>query len=99
MSATRKAYKQLGSLLTGFAAAAIVLAVILPPWAFNLFVTWWVGAFIGAVFSFFATAIVEMVSGELLKKYLVEITIFGFEFSFSLFFIATVIVRVWLFGI
>ncbi len=99
MSATRKAYKQLGTLLGGFAVAAIVLAVILPTWAFNLFVTWWVGAFIGSVFSFFATALVEMLTGDFLKKYLIEVEVFGFEFSFSLFFIATVIVRVWLFGI
>lgn len=99
MSATRKAYKQLGSLLIGFAAAAVVLAVVLPTWAFNLFVAWWVGAFTGAIFSFFATALVEMVTGDFLKKYLVEVTIFGFDFSFSLFLIATIVVRVWLFGI
>jgi hypothetical protein len=50
-------------------------------------------------FSFFATALIEMTTGNFLKKYRLEVKVFGFEFSFTLFFIATVIVRVWLFGV
>lgn len=69
----------------------------MPSWLINAFTAWFVSVFIGAMTSFFATAIVEEVTGDSLKSYLVELENFGFEFSISLFFIATVIVRFWLF--
>ena len=98
MSATRKAYKNLGNLFKAFAVIVIVLALLqAPSWLISTFSAWFVSLFVGAVLSFFATAIVEEVTGDWLKPYLVEFEIFGFEFSISLFFIATVIVRFWLF--
>jgi len=98
MSATRKAYKNLGTLLKAFVVIAIILALLqVPSWLINAFSAWFVSGFVGAVLSFFATAIVEEVTGDWLKPYLIEFEILGFEFSVSLFFIATVIVRFWLF--
>jgi len=98
MSATRKAYKQLGSMVSAFVALLIILALLqVPTSLINLVTGWFASAFIGVVTSFFATAIVEEVTGDWLKPYLIEFTIFGFEFSVSLFFIATIVVRIWLF--
>jgi len=64
----------------------------------NAIIQWLIGAFVGSLFSFVAGALVEAVSGDLLKTIALNIEIFGFEFSITAFAITTFIVKVWLFG-
>ncbi len=57
-----------------------------------------VSVFIGSIFSLIAGAFVEAFTGDLLKKIALPITVKGFSFSISAFAIATLIVKIWLFG-
>lgn len=64
----------------------------------NTIIQWLVGAFIGSVLSLVSGSLIEAFTGDLLKKIALNITIYGFEFSITVFAIATFIVKVWLFG-
>jgi len=64
----------------------------------NWIVQWLISAFIGTVFSTVAASIVEAFTGDLLKTILISIEITDeVKFSISLFAIATIIVKYWLF--
>jgi hypothetical protein len=82
----------------------IVLVVILgaffniPSALTNWVIQYLIGAFVGSVFSLVAGALVEAFTGDLLKKITLTFKVFGFQFSFTVFAIATFIVKVWLFG-
>jgi len=65
----------------------------------NTIIQWLIGAFIGSVCSLVAGSLVEAFTGDLLKKIALNITIYGFKFSITAFAIATVIVKIWLFGL
>jgi hypothetical protein len=64
----------------------------------NWVIQYLIGAFVGSVFSLVAGALVEAFTGDLLKKITLTFEVFGFQFSFTVFAIATFIVKVWLFG-
>jgi hypothetical protein len=64
----------------------------------NWVVQYLIGAFIGSIFSLIAGTLVEAFTGDLLKKIALTFKVFGFQFSFTVFAIATFIVKVWLFG-
>ncbi len=64
----------------------------------NLAVQWLISAFIGSVCSLVAGSIVEAITGDLLKKITLTISIDDFQISITAFAIATFIVKVWLFG-
>lgn len=70
----------------------------LPIWFTNGAIQWLVGAFAGLVCSIVAGSLIEAFTGDLLKKIAVNIEIHGFEFSITVFAIATFIVKIWLFG-
>lgn len=64
----------------------------------NQIVQWLISAFTGTVFSMVAASFVEAFTGDLLKKILITIEITDeIKFSISLFAIATIIVKYWLF--
>lgn len=83
----------------------IIVAVLLgaffniPAFITNWIVQWLIGAIIGSVFSLVAGAIVEAFTGDFLKKIAINIEIGGFNFSFTVFAIATFIVKILLFGL
>jgi hypothetical protein len=64
----------------------------------NWVIQYLIGAFIGSVFSLIAGTVVEAFTGDFLKKITLTFEVFGFQFSFTVFAIATFIVKVWLFG-
>lgn len=84
---------------------AIIIVVVvggllhIPEWVTNGIVQLLVSAFVGSVLSLIAGSLVEAFSGDRLKKIALNIEIYGFEFSITAFAIATVIVRIWLFGL
>ena len=64
----------------------------------NWIVQWLISAFIGTIFSVVAASIVEAFTGDVLKTILISIEITDdIRFSISLFAIATIIVKYWLF--
>ena len=81
-------------ILVAFLGAAFNTPDALTNWIIQLLVS----AFIGSVFSLVAGAIVGAFTGDLLKQITLTISIRGFKFSFTVFAIATFIVKVWLFG-
>ena len=98
LSETKRAYVRLEYLFWALIAAVFVLAILgVPGWFLNLVVSLFTSAIIGAIISFLATALVEELTGDFLKGYLIELDVFGFEFSISLFVVATITVRLWLF--
>ncbi len=70
-----------------------------PPTLTNRIIQWLVSAFTGAVLSIVAGSFVEAFTGDLLKKIAFNIPIFNFEFSITFFTIATIIVKILLFGL
>jgi len=64
----------------------------------NWFMQYLIGAFVGSVFSLVAGALIEAVTGDLLKRITLTFEVFGFHFSFTVFAVATFAVKVWLFG-
>ena len=70
----------------------------IPTFITNWIVQWLIGAIVGSVFSLAAGAIVEAFTEDFLKKIAINIEIGGFNFSVTVFAIATFIVKVWLFG-
>jgi hypothetical protein len=65
----------------------------------NTIIQWLIGAFVGSVCSLVAGSLVEAFTGDWLKKIALNINIYGFKFSITIFAIATFIVKVWLFGL
>lgn len=82
-------------------AVAIVGSLIgLPSDIINQIIEWLVSIFISATFAILAASLVEAVSGDLLKKYVllnIKITE-NLSMSISLFTVATIIVKYLLFG-
>jgi hypothetical protein len=64
----------------------------------NWVIQYLIGAFVGSIFSLVAGTLVEAFTGDFLKKITLTFEIFGFNFSFTVFAIATFVVKVWLFG-
>lgn len=93
LSETEKKEEYLHKLILGFVAVVIVLALLgVSGGVINFVAKIFVDLFISAVFSLLATAIVEEVTGDFLKQYLLEIRIYGFKFSITLFALAVAIV-------
>jgi len=57
-----------------------------------------ISVLIGIILSMIAGSIVESITGDYLKKVMLNIEILGFNISISFFIIVTVIVKIWLFG-
>ena len=53
---------------------------------------------VGIILSMVAGTIVESITGEHLKKIMINIEIFGFNISITMFIIVTIIVKILLFG-
>lgn len=81
-------------ILVAFLGAVFHIPLALTNWV----IQYLIGAFIGSVFSLVAGALVEAFTGDLLKTITLTFEVFGFQFSFTVFAIATFIVKVWLFG-
>jgi len=81
-------------ILVAFLGAVFNIPNALTNWIIQLLVS----AFIGSVFSLVAGAIVGAFTEDLFKKITLTISIRGFKISFTVFAIATFIVKVWLFG-
>lgn len=84
--------------------AILVVAIVgallnIPQWLTNGVIQLFVSAFVGSLLSLVAGSLVEAFSGDQLKKIALNIEIYGFEFSITAFAIATIIVRIWLFGL
>ena len=82
----------------------VVVAVIgaflnIPAWLTNTAIQWLIGVFGGMVCSLVAGSLVEAFTGDLLKKISLNIEISGINFSITVFAIATLIVKIWLFGL
>jgi len=87
-------------MVMAFVAIVVLLALLkVPTWVITLTTTVFVSAFTGAILTFVSTAFVEALTGDFLKPYLLKIPIGDYEFSVSLFLMATLIVKVWLFGL
>ena len=83
---------------------AIILVAVagvafgLPQHIVSWMTQWLISIFIGMVFSLVASSLIEALTGDLLKRYRMEIEITDdIRFSISLFMIATVIVKYLLF--
>jgi hypothetical protein len=70
----------------------------IPNWLTNIAIQWLVGVFGGMVCSLIAGSLIEAFTGNLLKKIALNIEIFGIGFSITAFAIATLVVKIWLFG-
>lgn len=80
-------------------AVAVIGAVLgVPTFITNIVIEWLISMFVGTLFSMVAGAIVEAFTGDLLKTITLTITIKGFEFSITAFAVATIVVKIWLFG-
>jgi ABC-type uncharacterized transport system permease subunit len=80
-------------------AVAVIGAFLnIPAWLTNTAIQWLVGAFVGMVCSLVAGSLVEAFTGDLLKKIALNIEISGIGFSITAFAIATLVVKIWLFG-
>ncbi len=98
MSATKKAYENIILLLFLLIAVSFVLAILnVPKWFFDLVTSLFVSAISGAIISFLMTALVEALTGDLLKGIMITVKIKGFDFSISLFVLSTIILRLVLF--
>lgn len=97
MSETQRAVNNVVRLLLIMMAVVLGLALFVPTTVLNLVITIFTSAIAGAIISVPVTALVEASTGDALKGYLIEFELYGINFSFTLFFIATLIVRLWLF--
>ncbi|MHA1833570.1 MAG: hypothetical protein ACTSV7_06225 [Candidatus Baldrarchaeia archaeon] len=82
-------------LLVAILGALLNIPTALTSWI----IQWLIGALVGSVFSLVAGAIVEAFTGNWLKTITITIEIGDFNFSITVFAIATFIVKVWLFGL
>ncbi len=95
---SQEAMEGIRRLVLIYVAVVIILAFIPGSSGLVNFVTGlFVSSFVGAVFSLIAATIVESFTGDALKTIFLSFEIGPFHFSVSLFVIATLIVRVWLF--
>ena len=82
----------------------IILVVLLgailnvPSFFTNLTIQWLVSAFIGSLLSLLAGSLVEAFTGDLLKKITFTIKLFGRKISITAFAIATLLIKVLIFG-
>ena len=58
---------------------------------------WGISAIIGAIMSGISEELVEIYTGDTLKNITIPVPIAGYNFSITLFFIVTIVVRYWLF--
>lgn len=85
-------------MLFALIAVAFVLALLgVPDWLFGFVISLFVSAISGAIVSFLVTALVEALTGDALKRVMITVEVEGYEFSISLFVLATVALRIWLF--
>ena len=63
----------------------------------SLAIQWGASAIIGIVLSGISGELVEKFTGDALKNITITVPIAGYNFSITLFFIVTIIVRYWLF--
>jgi len=81
-------------ILVAFLGATLNIPWALTNWIIQLLVS----AFIGSVFSLVAGAIVEAFTANWLKTIAININLGGFKISITMFFVATFIIKVVLFG-
>jgi hypothetical protein len=70
----------------------------IPAETINQVVEWLVSIMIGILLAAVSGALVEAFTGDLLKTIFIRVEIKGFSFSISIFVIATIIVKILLFG-
>src|SRR5437867_7056590 len=77
---------------------AVILSLIgIPQGIINIVVGWFASAIVGAVLSLVAASLLEAVTGDYLKRILITVEVYGIKFSVSLFFVATLILKFFLF--
>ena|SRR2546428_5519488 len=79
-------------------AVVVILSLIgVSQGSISVVVKWFASAIVGAVLSLAAASLIEAVTGDTLKGILITVKVYGFEFSVSLFTVATVILKFALF--